>query len=147
MNQHHLRVKQPSTLVAQLKADEGQVLFPYTDTTGHQSIGVGRNLTQHGISPAEAEFLLHNDITEFIHDARIVFKDFDNFPPAVQHVIIGMLFNLGLGGFKKFKKTIRHINAGRWADAADELLDSRAARQLPKRYNRYAKQLRGLISK
>ena len=45
------------TLKEQLIRDEGTRLKPYTDTTGHLTIGFGRNLSQVGISLAEAEYL------------------------------------------------------------------------------------------
>ena len=41
----------------QLIRDEGLRLFPYTDTVGKLTIGVGRNLTDAGISADEAEVL------------------------------------------------------------------------------------------
>jgi GH24 family phage-related lysozyme (muramidase) len=44
-----------------IKQQEGCRLKPYTDTTGHITIGYGRNLTDCGISQDEADLMLAND--------------------------------------------------------------------------------------
>ena len=49
-------------LIDSIKRHEGLRLFPYNDTTGHLSIGYGRNLTSNGISTQEAEIMLKSDI-------------------------------------------------------------------------------------
>lgn len=157
-----MTIKNPDALLSELKTAEGYREHPYRDTTGHWTIGYGRNLTANGISKAEAETLLHNDITAVIADARVLFADkdtrelhermntprtdsaFDTFPEAAQHVIVGMIFNLGVVGFRRFHHAIAHLQARRWGDAADEILNSLAARQLPQRYHQYAKRLRRL---
>ena len=141
MTTGELRVKGQRTLINALKADEGFSAFPYTDTTGHETIGYGRNLTDVGISRGEAEALLVNDITDAISVAVRIFKDFDNLPAQVQHVVIGMIVNLGERGFRSFRKTIHWIETWAFDEAACELLDSKAAKQLPERYKRYANQL------
>ena len=47
---------------AELIADEGLRLKPYTDTVGKITIGIGRNLTDVGISKEEAYALCDTDI-------------------------------------------------------------------------------------
>ena len=139
-----LRVRFPATLIKQLKSDEGFRPKVYKDTVGIATIGYGRNLTSHGITEWEAEYLLHNDIEKAVDEALKHFEEFYDWPTAAQHVVVGMLVNLGPEHFSSFKKTIQHLNARCWCDAADELLDSNAARMLPNRYHRYAEKLRGL---
>jgi lysozyme len=53
-----------SSLIEQLRRDEGCVLKPYRDQVGKLTIGVGRNLDDVGISSDEAEYLLANDIVK-----------------------------------------------------------------------------------
>lgn len=48
-----------------LVQDESYRQFPYTDTTGHLTVGIGRNISQRGISTTEASQLLDNDIIYF----------------------------------------------------------------------------------
>ena len=138
-----LHVKEPDMLVARLKADEGCRLTPYTDTVGKTTIGWGRNLTDEGISAHEAEVMLYADIDNAIHAARTTFHEFDSYPGVVQEVIVCLIFNLGHHGFLGFQHMIAHIREREWDAASMELLDSKAARQLPDRYGRYADMLRG----
>ena len=60
-------------ITCELTRDEGQLLTVYDDATGaaikpgtsvkgHPTIGIGRALDVHGISAAEAAYLLGNDI-------------------------------------------------------------------------------------
>ena len=44
-----------------------------------------------------------------------------------------MVFQLGIGRFSGFKKMIKYAIAGNWKEAARELMDSKYARQVPKR--------------
>ena len=130
------------TLREQLKRDEGVVLTPYRDSVGKLTIGVGRNLDDVGISQAEADFLLDNDID------RTRFSILDRAPWANslsecrQAVVVNMVFNLGIGGFLKFKNTIAALKRGAWETAARGMLDSKWATQVGPRAHRLAKQMR-----
>ncbi len=53
-------------LIEQLVMDEGVRLFPYLDTVGKWTIGIGRNLTDVGITRREAFALLDHDIDKAI---------------------------------------------------------------------------------
>ena len=44
-----------------------------------------------------------------------------------------MAFNLGVSGLMKFQKTLRHVAAGRYEAAAQEMLRSRWADQVGQR--------------
>ncbi len=130
-------------LIKTLRRDEGVRLTPYKDTQGITTIGVGRNLEAVGISDQEADLLLSNDIDRAIGDARQVFGDdgFEAFTDVQREVIVNLIFNLGVGTFKKFHKAIAALKAGDMSTAADEILDSRAARQTGERYHRLARAL------
>jgi lysozyme len=54
------------TLLSELNRDEGQRLKPHLDTAGKTTIGVGRNLTDVGISEGECSLLLENDVMRSI---------------------------------------------------------------------------------
>lgn len=119
-----------SDLKELLRRHEGERLHPYTDTTGHITIGCGRNLSEKGISESELDFMLDNDITDAIRDAQGIFNNFWSFSEPRQMVILSMLFNLGKGGFLKFEKMIRAIKEGQWLLASSEMIDSLWARQV-----------------
>jgi len=123
---------------------EGLRLKPYTDTVGKLTIGVGRNLDDVGISKEEAYALLETDIESAELDARKVFRNlwdpsFLNL--ARYNVIVSMVFNLGLGRFKKFKKMIAAVKARDWDRAADEMLDSKWASQVGRRATELSKMM------
>ena len=113
---------------------------------GKLTIGVGRNLTDVGLSECEIETLLDQDISNCLLHAMDFFPEFNRLPDAVQHVIVNMLFQLGKHGFGQFVKFIAHIRAGEYSAAATEVLDSRAASQAPARFERHAERLRGCDS-
>ena len=50
------------TLIRLIEDHEGRRSHIYTDTVGKLTIGVGRNLTDRGLSDDEIDYLLANDI-------------------------------------------------------------------------------------
>ena len=104
--------------------------FPYKDTTGHLTIGYGRNLTDKGVSEEEARTLLANDVQEVINALRGNYHWFGQLDSVRQEVVINMAFNLGIVGFSKFRATIRHIASGDYEQAAINMLESKWATQV-----------------
>ena len=128
-------------LIKELTRDEGMRKKPYHCTADKLTIGIGRNLDDVGISEEEAQFLLKNDIKRAVEDAK-KFVWYDDLSPARKRVIINMLFNIGLGRFKQFKKTIQYISVGDYSSAAVEMLDSRWANQVGVRAKRLSKMMK-----
>lgn len=129
-------------IVLELKRDEGVVLKPYTDTVGKTTIGVGRNLTDVGITMQEAEGLLLNDI---IRAERALDKNvpwWREMSDARQRGLLNMCFNMGWGTLSEFKTTLGHLKAKRYAEAATACLKSKWAKQVGARANRIAEQFR-----
>lgn len=128
-----------------LRRHEGLRLKPYRDTVGKLTIGVGRNLDDVGISKEEALWMLQDDIARAEMDARKVFRRLwhpEIFSTARHAVIVSMVFNLGLTRFRKFKKMIAAVQAQDWHRAADEMLNSKWARQVGRRARELAKMMR-----
>lgn len=122
-----------------LTQDEGKRLKPYVDTVGKVSIGIGRNLSDVGISEQECDILFENDLERAIKTFQ------DNFPAlgtqlvdARRLVMICMIFNMGINRFLGFKKLIDAIQRRDYAAAADEMLDSTWAKQVGDRAVRLA---------
>jgi lysozyme len=128
-------------LVDLLKRDEGVRLFPYRDTVGKWTVGVGRNLDDVGLSVDEVEYLLANDIKRTEADAR-QYPWFDALDETRKAVVLSMIFNLGPKGFAGFKNTIASIARGDYADAASRMLQSRWATQVGNRAVRLAAAMR-----
>ena len=102
---------------------EGLRLKPYRDAKRKLTIGVGRNLDDAGITRAEALMLLDNDIATVRRDVTRAFPWFPGLDPVRKDVVLDMVFNLGLPGFRRFNKTIASIRAGDWENAAREMIE------------------------
>lgn len=126
----------------QLTRHEGLRLRPYRCTAGKLTIGYGRNLDDVGISKEEAEYLLENDIKKVLEEVRAKFKWFDDLTDNRQMVIANMAFNMGMTGLLTFKRTLDHIQSGRYRDAADQMLQSAWARQVGHRADELAELMR-----
>lgn len=109
----------------QLVVDEGLRLFPYTDTVGKLTIGIGRNLTDVGISRAEAFALLDNDITKAIRDLANRFPWVSDLDPVRVSVLVNLTFNMGIGGLATFVHTLAAVQRGEYERAAAGLRASR----------------------
>jgi lysozyme len=128
-------------IASQLRRDEGFRNFPYADIGGKLTIGVGRNLTDRGLSNLEIEFLLQNDIAQTRETLVARLPWFSNLDPIRQAVIVNMAFNLGFNGLEKFSALLAAAAKGDWATAGREMLDSAWARQVGDRANRLAQQI------
>lgn len=128
-------------IVAILKRDEGVKLFPYQDTVGKWTIGVGRNLDDIGLSMDEVEYLLGNDLKRTEMEARR-FPWYAGLDDVRKAVVLSMIFNLGPTRFRGFANTIKSIAAGNYADASKRMLQSQWARQVGNRAVRLAAMMR-----
>ncbi|MDR5802124.1 glycoside hydrolase family protein [Caballeronia sp. LZ001] len=130
------------TLVAELKRDEGVRLKPYTDTVGKLTIGVGRNLTDVGISDDECTTLLQNDIDKTVAALDRTLPWWRNLNPVRQRVLVNMAFNMGMVGLLTFKNTLSAMQNGSYAAAAAGMLASKWATQVGARAERLADMMR-----
>lgn len=130
-----------ATLIAELTRDEGRRLMPYVDTVGKTTIGVGRNLTDVGITDAECDMMLSDDIdrtTAWLDSKLPWWRQLD---PVRQRVIINMAFNMQ-GGLLTFVNTLAAMQAGNYAAAANGMLASKWATQVGQRAQRLAAMMR-----
>jgi len=105
----------------------------YADSEGVLTIGVGRNLEDVGVSYDEAMLMLDNDIKRVLYACWHEFPWFADLTEDRQNVVANMVFNLGLDGFKKFKKLIAAIEKEDWVEAACQMIDSKWAAQVKNR--------------
>jgi len=122
-------------LITQLKVHEGVRSKVYLDTEGIETIGVGRNLVDRGLSDDEIELMLANDIRDFQEEVESAFPWWSDMDDVRQRVVVDMAFNMGLGSLSKFVNTLAHIENGRYEEASVEMLDSKWARQVGDRAN------------
>jgi lysozyme len=112
--------------------------FPYVDTTGHLTIGIGRNLTNRGVSLSEALELLDDDIDYFSQKLLAFLKFYPKLDEIRQMVLLDMCFNLGVQGLLNFTQMMLALEAEDYNRAAQEMLDSRWAEQVGERANMLA---------
>ena len=124
-------------LKTQLFVDEGDRPKPYVDTVGKVSIGVGRNLTDVGISPDERDLMLANDIQRTLIwlDANISWwRTLDD---ARQGALANMAFDLR-AHLLEFTNTLAAIRAHNWQMAYNGMLASEWAKEVGDRATRLA---------
>ena len=119
-----------------IKLEEGLELKPYRCPAGKLSIGYGHNLDDKGITKDEADYIFKNDVLTATQELKDVFDFYPELSEVRQAVLLNMVFNMGLGRLLGFKKMIAAIEAKDYTEAAIQILDSRAARDLPERYQR-----------
>ena len=105
---------------AYIKINEGFSSMYYIDTTGNKTIGYGFNLAiypslSEPLNIEKANILLNKSIEKNIQYACQIFDDpyhvnfFDNLEYNIQSVILDMIYNLGISGFRDFNNFIYYI--------------------------------------
>lgn len=131
--------------VEQLRRHEGEVLHAYTDSLGFITIGVGRLIDKRkggGITKEESEMLLSNDINKVLSQLNDRLPWFNTLSDPRKAVLINMGFQLGVAGLMGFSKTLSLIESGQYAQAAEQMLQSKWATQTPVRAKEMATQMR-----
>ena len=131
-----------------IEADEGRRIWPYTDTRGHLTWGIGHELgdddTNDGVAPDVAALLNQAVDLQFQHDADAAtaglsfLPEFPSLDPVRQAALIDMAFNLGSAGLRNFTTFLGCIASQQWAAAAADLRGTLVYTQLPHRYERLA---------
>jgi lysozyme len=128
-------------LIAQLITHEGRKRFAYMDTVGKVTVGVGRNLSDKGLSDDEILYLLNNDIDECVADLA-TFPWFAKLDAIRQRVMLDFRFNVGPKGLRGFPGLLRALEKGDYIDAAKHLRDSLWYRQVKTRGVRLVQMMR-----
>lgn len=128
------------TLLDQLKRDEGRRPTPYQDTRGIWTVGYGHNLTTGALSEDAMSQILADDVLAADTACRTL-PIWPRLSEARQGVLLNMAFNLGFAGLMQFRQMYVALEAGDYARAATEMLDSTWARQVGQRALRLAKQM------
>ena len=145
--------------IEELIKHEGLKLQVYQDTLGIDTIGIGRNLEDRGITKQELDDL---DIPSIDHvytygiteadavylatnDVQIVEEELVRAHPCVdrldsvrQLIVMDMAFNMGVPRLCKFKNMWNAIHDEDYPTAAKEMLDSRWATQVKGRATKLA---------
>jgi lysozyme len=145
--------------INKLIAHEGLRFQVYKDTLGIDTIGIGRNLEDRGITKEELDWMdipsmdavYEYGITEADamylaqNDVQIVEEELVRAHPCVEEldsvrqlVLMDMAFNMGVPRLRKFKKMWNAVHEKKFDIAAKEMLDSRWAVQVKSRSTKLA---------
>ena len=138
---------------------EGKLTHTYVCPAGKWSVGVGHNLEDNPLPNWILKTLLDRiqwptDVVEalFEYDLSLAEKDaklalgevyFTALPDDAKVVLIDMSFNMGYTTLIKFKMFLKALRDQDWTSARREIMDSKAARELPKRYTQLRDMLPG----
>ncbi len=129
------------SLIDRIKLSEGYKSTVYQCTEGYDTIGYGFAIKDLELDEDLAEEILIRKVEILIKRVRKKFDWLDSVPHEVQGVLVEMSYQMGLSGVSKFRKALHAMQMFQWKLAADELLDSRWAKQTPNR----AKELSDII--
>jgi len=139
----------------ELELDEGCKYVTYKCSEDRLTFGIG-----HLVLPDDPEYdqpvgttvssdrvteCFDKDVGTVIAESKKLYPQFDSLPEDVKLIICNMLFNLGLPTLSKFKDMKAAIDAEQWSAAADAMLDSKWARQLPNRSGRLITRMRNVF--
>lgn len=124
----------------QLIKHEGLKQFPYRDTVGKLTIGVGHNLDDKGLTQAQIRSILMDDLTDTVNFLNFKLPWVRDLDDVRQRAIANMTFDL-MGKILEFKHMLAALQAKDWVTASDELLNSTFAQQTGQRARDLAKML------
>ena len=145
--------------IEELIKHEGLKLQVYKDTLGIDTIGIGRNLKdrgitkqeldeldipnidhvyEYGITEADAVYLATNDVQIVEEELVRAHPCVDRLDSVRQLIVMDMAFNMGVPRLCKFKKMWNAIHDEDFPTAAKEMLDSRWANQVKGRATKLA---------
>jgi len=145
--------------IEKLIKHEGLRLQVYKDTLGIDTVGIGRNLEdrgitdeelewmdipnvdtiyEHGISEVDAMYLAGNDVQIVEEELVRAHSCVDKLDSVRQLVVMDMAFNMGVPRLCKFKNMWAAIHEKDYPTAAKEMLDSRWAVQVKSRSTKLA---------
>lgn len=126
-------------LLAHLRREEGEVLYAYQDQLGYWTIGVGHLIDRQkggGITRAQSATLLRDDLARAEASALAAYPWYSRLDQVRRGIVLALIFQLGAVGWAAFRSTHAALAAGDWPTAAERLLASRWAQQVPARARR-----------
>lgn len=131
-------------LIAKLRTEEGCKLNVYDDATGqaigpstyvkgNPTIGIGTNLgVGAGITEEEADYLLSNRLNIAASEVATL-AGFNLLDDVRKLVLIDMCFNMGLPTLQTFTVFLGYVASGQYNAAADDMLQTKWAKEVGQR--------------
>lgn len=124
-----------------LKRHEGFMAHIYQCSGGKNTIGYGFNLDA-GIDEELATVILNHQYSVVKRECSRNFPWYSTLDRVRRFVIENMVFNMGLTRFQTFQRTIEAVRTGQYSVAAEEMLDSKWAKQVGARADELAKMMK-----
>jgi len=132
-------------LLQSIKAEEGFVGTVYDDHLGKPTIGYGFLIRDLWMDEDIASMILDRYLEKLQLEVNRRHPWVVEAPADLRDVVYNMCFQLGVGGFSKFKKAIKNMIDSNYEEAANEMLDSLwAKKQTPERAKRMSDIVRNL---
>ena len=131
-------------LLESIKRHEGFVEHVYDDSLGIPTIGYGFAIKDLVLQEDLCDEILLRKLRILGRSVMGKFPFFDSLPSECKSVLMEMCYQLGVTGVSKFKKALKAMEDGDWEKAADEMLDSKWAKQTPGRAKEMSDIIRSL---
>jgi len=131
-------------LLESIKHHEGFVDHVYDDSLGIPTIGYGFAIKDLVLEEDLCDEILLRKLQILGRSVMGKFPFFDSLPSDCKSVLMEMCYQLGVTGVSKFKKALKAMDDGDWEKAADEMLDSKWAKQTPRRAKEMSDIIRSL---
>jgi lysozyme len=124
-------------LIAELRRDEGVRYVKYKDSKNIDTTGVGHNLEaeplpagwKFPLNDTQVNSLLDDDLQDVFHDLDRNLPWWTELSDVRMRVLANLCFNMGINRLLGFKKALIAMRQGKFSIAADEMLDSKWARE------------------
>lgn len=114
------------TLIVSHEASEN---YPYKDTLGNITIGIGYNLTARGLPDSWINAQFDEDVTYFDKQLSLDYEWYQDLCDARKMVLIDMCF-MGYKSFQTFAYMLFALAVRNYDRAADEIMHSKYAEQV-----------------
>lgn len=134
-----------------LEFEEGYRAKPYYCSEQYPTIGIGQKIGPKNASLEWYQFTVPREVAlewldqgvaeidhKLLNDIKFI-AAYNNCNEDRKAILISMCYQMGVHGAGKFRKMLAAMQAENWQEAAKQALDSKWARQTPKRASRHAK--------
>lgn len=143
-----------AALNVELSLDEGRRAYPYLDSRGIETVGIGHNLiasplsgVTYPLTDAQIDAIFARDVASCVTKLDSYLPWWRSMSDARERALIDMTFNLGMGrpgagtGLLAFGTFLTLMKAGSYAAAAHDLVYTLWARQVGSRASRIEQQI------
>ena len=141
-------------MTEEIKADEGVVHEIYLDHLGLPTVGVGHLILEHDpehgldvgtqVGEERVAELFEADLYTCVAETKLLYPQFEELPAEAQKILCNMMFNMGRPRLSRFHKMKKAVDSSDWKEAANQMLDSKWAKQVPNRANRLIERMNNI---